>query len=599
LKELTDLSDGVFATYAEVFESTKTPKVKQPRHVPTLKCQMILVSLDQYEESFSFSVERYARTKKATPPSSHKVSVVAGERDMKLQSQAGPGAAIPPSQGQVRQQRAYKTADGKEVEREQLERGYKYGSTIVGLSEADQDYLRFKSDASIMILGFLPKEDAFQEQPDGTIVTRKGYKRYLHMGQVNQIVAPSLDNRSGLAVSAMIHALQEFDAYALARLVSKDNTAPQMVLLAPYLESGFEALYQVNLPLAEDVRQYKFAPLDRVKNIKGEYAKAHRYLPTEDLVDAMDNLVDSMSLDALAVKTEDGQMEDVFRPEETYSVAVHRTMQLISHRFFNEQSTEMPPPAELLMRPSKVPQQIIESEAFKSAIERTIQVADVKKVPPKTAYKRRREDTGAEPKREVDIEALLNMEDEEDIAPGGDQSDNPEARALEIWTAMLGDGISARDPIRSFKTLVDRCPIQGNIEAPFLQLQTLLDDMIFHSMGDEEYESALQLVRVMREEAVKHEVDNIYNAFYDAVYGRLSDQGREDFAALLDQNSLGHITDAEIEAAAEAAETSNTGGSAGEGEATSDKDRSIKEEGPDSSARPNGDDDGDETTDGD
>lgn len=104
------------------------------------------------------------------------------------------------------------------------------------------------------------------------------------------------DSKSDMALSSLIWALLELDNYAIARIVTKDGNAPSLVLLAPALETGLECLYDVPLPFAEDVRTYQFPPLDRVVTVSGQTLTKHRFLPTEELTDAMDAYVDAMDL---------------------------------------------------------------------------------------------------------------------------------------------------------------------------------------------------------------------------------------------------------------------------------------------------------------
>jgi len=116
------------------------------------------------------------------------------------------------------------------------------------------------------------------------------------MGESSITLAPTSNNEARMALSSFVRALHELDSYAVARLVLKDGKDPQIVLLAPLIEPDMEALIDVPLPFAEDVRVYRFPPLDKVITAKGEVITKHRNLPTDDLVDAMSDYVDSMDL---------------------------------------------------------------------------------------------------------------------------------------------------------------------------------------------------------------------------------------------------------------------------------------------------------------
>jgi len=99
-----------------------------------------------------------------------------------------------------------------------------------------------------------------------------------------------------LALSSFIHALFELECYAVARLVTKDNKPPFIVLLAPSIEADFECLLEVQLPFVEDLRSYRFPPLDKVVTVSGKVVSEHRNLPNDDLLNAMSKYVDSMEL---------------------------------------------------------------------------------------------------------------------------------------------------------------------------------------------------------------------------------------------------------------------------------------------------------------
>jgi len=110
------------------------------------------------------------------------------------------------------------------------------------------------------------------------------------------VVGQKGNERAQIALSSLIHALYENDLVALARLVTKEDKAPILVMLAPSIETDIECLVDVQVPFAEDVRHYTFAPLDKVVTMKGKVLTKHRNLPTEEQDEAMSDYVDSMNL---------------------------------------------------------------------------------------------------------------------------------------------------------------------------------------------------------------------------------------------------------------------------------------------------------------
>jgi ATP-dependent DNA helicase 2 subunit 2 len=114
------------------------------------------------------------------------------------------------------------------------------------------------------------------------------------MGESCITIAQVVNDKARLALSSLIHALYELESYAVARLVTKDGRDPQILLLAPYIEPDLEGLIDVPLPFAEDIRMYRFPPLDRVITASGTTLDKHRYLPSIDLDTAMSDYIDSM-----------------------------------------------------------------------------------------------------------------------------------------------------------------------------------------------------------------------------------------------------------------------------------------------------------------
>lgn len=131
------------------------------------------------------------------------------------------------------------------------------------------------------------------------------YERYMNMSPASQIVAQRTNEMAKMALSSLIHALFELEDYAIARLVTRDDRAPVLVLLGPEITPDYECLVDVQIPFAEDFRAYKFPPLDRVVTVSGKVLTEHRSLPNSDLKGAMSDYVDKMDLSTFD-KDEDG-----------------------------------------------------------------------------------------------------------------------------------------------------------------------------------------------------------------------------------------------------------------------------------------------------
>ena len=62
------------------------------------------------------------------------------------------------------------------------------------------------------------------------------------LNEASCIVGQRGNERAQIALSSLIHALYENDLLALARLVTKDDKPPVMIMMAPSIEADIECL---------------------------------------------------------------------------------------------------------------------------------------------------------------------------------------------------------------------------------------------------------------------------------------------------------------------------------------------------------------------
>lgn len=164
------------------------------------------------------------------------------------------------------------------------------------------------------------------------------------MSKTNVVVAQRTNEKAILALSSFVHALYELETYAVARLVPKDGKSPVMVLLAPSIDADAECLFEVELPFAEDLRSYRFPALDKIVTVSGKELKQHRFLPSDDLVDAMSDYVDAMDLSSFGEDEEgyvNGHISRISRLELTELVNRRnmRPLRTLSHQLFTASTT--------------------------------------------------------------------------------------------------------------------------------------------------------------------------------------------------------------------------------------------------------------------
>ncbi|KAL8667207.1 MAG: hypothetical protein Q9202_000780 [Teloschistes flavicans] len=297
------------------------------------------------------------------------------------------------------------------------------------------------------------------------------------------LIAQRTNTKAIMALSSLIHALFEVESYAVARLVSKTDKAPVLLLLAPSIEVDYECLLDVQIPFAEDIRSYKFPPLDRVVTVSGKIIKEHRNLPNEALTKAMSDYVDHMDLSTLG-QDDDGNPSEYMPMTDTFSPVLHRIDQAIRWRAVHP-TEPVPPPYDILTRYSQPPDDLL--SLSKRQLEKLKVAADVKKVPPKVQGRRRN-------RNEIKPLSGLNVE------------------------ALLGGGkktikISSQNAIPDFRRALDNAESIEGIPSAARQLAHIIEARIKDSFGDIAYARAIEEITALREEMSELEEPEIYNNF--------------------------------------------------------------------------------------
>ncbi|KAF2237231.1 putative Ku family DNA helicase [Viridothelium virens] len=490
LKGLTEQAGGIFGTLAQATEELGMPRVKSTRPVPSYKGPLTLGDTGNYDTALSINVERYPRTMVAAPPSASSFAVKSDSAPDETSAQSSATVVngdTAPSEGSlaaVNMTRVYQIQDesapgGKrDVDREELAKGYTYGRKAVPISESEENVTKFETSAGFEIIGFVPAES---------------HQRFTDMSRTNVIIAQKTDEKQYLALSSFIHALHETDSFAVARLVAKENRPPLILILAPSIEPDCECLIDVEIPFAEDIRSYRFPPLDRIITVSGKTLTQHRNLPNDALTRAMDGYVDHMDL-SLFDRDEEGNPTEYLPMDETYSPVLHRLHQAIRWRAVHPMEAFPPPPA-ALTRASNPPEELI--KAAKPFLDKVQATGDVKKVPPKQLSRKRARDT-IKPLSGLDVDALLHQD--------------PSKRRRVI---------SSENAIPDFKQLLASSEDPNAIADAARQMGARVQEWIERSLGDSGYGRAIEGIRVMREELSEFEEPGLYNEVMRGLKERL------------------------------------------------------------------------------
>lgn len=475
LRALAEDCNGVFGTLEQAVNELDIPRIKVVRSIPTFKGFLQLGDPEEYETALRIPVERYFKTHVTSAPSASSFvlrSDVTGDQE---DSEAPEVAVDREAQDEnmlvvVRNLRTYQVEDesapgGKiDVERDQLAKGYEYGRTAVHITETDEHITRLETFPALELIGFIQSEK---------------YDRFMHMTNTNVIIAERTNEQAKMALSSFIHALFELDCYAVGRLVAKESKPPLVVLLAPSIEPDYECLLEVQLPFAEDVRSYRFPPLDKVTAVTGKVITEHRNLPNQQLMDAMSNYVDSMELVSV---DENGEPIETLPIDDSYSPSLHRLDAAIRYRAVHPTEPVLEP-SERLNKFSHPSEDLVKRST--KALERLVETADVKKVPPKVKGRKRRE--AETPLSGLDVDALLHQE----------------KRAK----------ISSNNSVPEFKQALARAENIEAVRDAVQQMTEIILDQIKNSLGEANYNRAIEGLGVMRDELIDYEEPGLLNAF--------------------------------------------------------------------------------------
>lgn len=319
------------------------------------------------------------------------------------------------------------------------------------------------------------------------------------MGTSNIVVAQKTNEKAVLALSSLIHALFELDSYAIARVVKKNKSEPILIVLSPSVEKDYECLIENQLPFAEDVRSYRFPPIDKIATVSGKVLTQHRNLPSEDLSEAMSDFVDSLDISDFD-KNDEGEPAEYLALEDAFSPVLHRIEQAKRWRAVRPMEP-VPPAPELFLKYSKQPEDL--QQKSKPALQRLMKVSDVKKgippccptsqaanvnlvpVPPKVKGRKRNREVD-KPLSGLDVDDLFRKQPKR-------------------------VRISQENPIPEFKQTLARAENIEDVKDAVNQMASIIDEQIRDSLGDSNYARAVEELIVIRSEMTELEEPVLYN----------------------------------------------------------------------------------------
>ncbi|XP_061697462.1 X-ray repair cross-complementing protein 5 isoform X2 [Syngnathoides biaculeatus] len=391
-----------------------------------------------------------------------------------------------------------------EVQKDDIIQGFCYGSDIVPFSKVDQEQMKYKHDGKCFaVLGFTNQNLVLRHSFMGT--------------QAIKIFAPGNDEHAGVALSALVRALDELKMVAIVRYAYDRRCNPQIGAAFPCIKLNYECLIYVQLPFMEDLRHYTYASLNSKK-----------FSPSDSQLQAVDSLIDSMML---VDKDEDGELKDLVKVHHIPNPEFQRLFQCLHHRAVSP-GTALPPMEPWLKAVLDRPDVI--KERCQAPLE------EVKKMfPLKVVEKKKMLKTSAQ---------LFGRDSEQPDAKKAKGDTAEEAEEEEYNLADISEGsvtsVGSVNPARDFRILIKQKTL--TFEEACEQLTHRIEQLLGNK-NTQYYMKSITCIQAFREESVKLGKADLYNSYLRLLKGSIPSRGLEVFWDLLVQGSISLIGQDEVE----------------------------------------------------
>ncbi|XP_058388942.1 X-ray repair cross-complementing protein 5 [Diceros bicornis minor] len=388
--------------------------------------------------------------------------------------------------------------DETEVPREDTIQGYRYGSDIIPFSKVDEEQMKYKSEGKCFsVLGFCRSSQV--------------HWKYFMGNQVLKVFAARDDKAAAVALSSLIHALDELDMVAIVRYAYDRRANPQVGVAFPYIKEAYECLVYVQLPFMEDLRQYMFSSLKSNK----------KYTPTEAQLNAVDALIDSMSL--VKKDEEENTIEDLFPTTKIPNPQFQRLFQCLLHRALHPQEP-LPPIQQHILNMLGPPTEV--------TAQCQIPLSNIKTLFPLTEAIRKKD--------QVTAQDIFPDNHEEGPTSKKFKTEEGECR---FSISSLAEGrvtsVGSVNPAENFRVLVR----QKN--ASFEEASHQLINHIEQFLDTNEtpyFMKSMDCIRVFREEAIQSSEEQRFNNFLKALREKVEIKKLNHFWEIVIQDGITLIT---------------------------------------------------------
>ncbi|KAH3742839.1 ATP-dependent DNA helicase [Pelomyxa schiedti] len=427
-------------------------------------------------------------------------------------------SAAKPSGMAVRQERIIQSIQDPdtEVSNEEVVKGYKYGKTLVPFSKIDEEALRLKpEDRRICVIGFADRESV---------------PRFHYCSSTEILVAWPDDNNSAVALSALIHALEETAKVAIVRYVKTKRSFPKLACCIPKIKHDVEYFYVQYLPFAESLRQHQFPPLS-----PSNPSTRKTILPSQIHLKAAASLIHS--LDLMSVEQE-GEAREALQLKQTFNPVLQRFYQTVQQRAL---TPTLPLPnldPSVMMTPLKSL-----FDAAEPAIAEFEQSFPLKKseAAVKSEQKQFWRNTLNDASLDIKLDSYTNKGSDTDNSAADGRRNlygnlNGGAMSLEKLVSAPVGSVGSVNPARDFMQMLKRRD-DDFVETAITQLKGRITQLVEESIRDTYYAKALSCVVALRQGCVMEDEPLAYNSFLKELRRRYEGKTRDGFWKLIVENT--------------------------------------------------------------
>ncbi|KAG4306170.1 hypothetical protein PORY_000158 [Pneumocystis oryctolagi] len=316
LLNFANMCGGTFSSMVDVVDFLNTPNLKKVHPVSLFNGTLTIGDPQNYSDAIKIMVQRYPRTRLAKAPSAHRYNVLKKKSEPSSNIEQLTQIDLDLNNNGEREHfsevlitKTYKIEEEgseKEISKDDVELGYVYGKTIIPINIMDEEEFKYRTNTELTILGF---------------IRNKSFPRFIAIGESNIIVPVKADLNSKISLSSLVHGMLRTNTLALAKIVTKTNKCPEMIIMAPSIEDGFECLIELSLPFSEDCKNFKF-PL----------IKHHTLSDTKNSIENINSLMEKYVIKMdLVNRVSNNQKTNSLESKNIYNMVIHCLNQAISY----------------------------------------------------------------------------------------------------------------------------------------------------------------------------------------------------------------------------------------------------------------------------